>query len=467
MVTTNTSTPDTTLRRRAGNGEGAAETLSLPTTTTVANEETGTSSSTSTSRGAVSPSTSAVDENTAATTQLEDERPVYEGKVYYNGQMYEGTGRLPRDAPFTPSYINTYTVNSAIAFVSLVVTITFFYFKIVVGLLESPQVGPDREFLASMAMDHHGPMDGSEPRPILEPICPSPEQLFDQQLRRNGGDQASGVGSEDCVLFGKIVVLADSISKYGYTHATHGWLGFLADEWAGRADVVLRGFPEYNTHWVKSIFPEILHQESPSVVLGGNGAFAGSTGAIKLVVIALGTDDASFPNTRHHVPLSAYKENLRTLITTIRFPDSPNYSPDTQIILVTPAPVDTDMWAASLAAINLPLDRSNNVTQQYADACVEVGEELHVPVVDLWSDIDCQIQGTCDLHESNLLPDFLMDGLHLRRLGNEVLYKGILNMVAHHYPHLHPKCWPSVYPGYTESSSPNEYALKRPCVSRH
>jgi hypothetical protein len=250
MVTTNTSTPDTTLRRRAGNGEGAAETLSLPTTTTVANEETGTSSSTSTSRGAVSPSTSAVDENTAATTQLEDERPVYEGKVYYNGQMYEGTGRLPRDAPFTPSYINTYTVNSAIAFVSLVVTITFFYFKIVVGLLESPQVGPDREFLASMAMDHHGPMDGSEPRPILEPICPSPEQLFDQQLRRNGGDQASGVGSEDCVLFGKIVVLADSISKYGYTHATHGWLGFLADEWAGRADVVLRGFPGTVQKWL-------------------------------------------------------------------------------------------------------------------------------------------------------------------------------------------------------------------------
>lgn len=163
--------------------------------------------------------------------------------MYYNGQLYEGTGRLPRDAPFTPSYINTYTVNSAIAFVSLVVTITFFYFKIVVGLLESPQVGPDREFLVSMAMDHHGPIDGSEPRPILEPICPSSEELLDQQRQRNGRDGQGGVGSDDCVLFGKIVVLADSISKYGYTHATHGWLGFLADEWAGRADVVLRGFP--------------------------------------------------------------------------------------------------------------------------------------------------------------------------------------------------------------------------------
>ncbi|KAF9124125.1 hypothetical protein BG015_005158 [Linnemannia schmuckeri] len=469
MVTTNTSTPDITLRRRTGNSDAiSAIPSSTITTASAGNEETGASTATSTTRGATTPSASAIDETISASTQ-QDERPIYEGKVYYNGQLYEGTGRLPRDAPFTPSYINTYTVNSAIAFVSLVVTITFFYFKIVVGLLESPQVGPDREFLASMAMDHHGPIDGSEPRSILEPICPSPEQLLELQRQRNGsGSQGGGVGGNDCVLFGKIVVLADSISKYGYTHATHGWLGFLADEWAGRADVVLRGFPEYNTHWVKSIFPEILHQESPSVVLGGNnGASVDTPGAIKLVVIALGTDDASFPNTRHHVSLSAYKENLRTLIKTIRFPDSPNYSPDTQIILVTPAPVDTEMWAASLAAINLPLDRSNNVTQQYAHACVEVGEELHVPVVDLWSDIDCQIQRTCDLHESNRLSDFLMDGLHLKRLGNEVLYKGVLNTVAHHYPHLHPKCWPSVYPGYTESSSPNEYALKRPCVSRH
>ncbi|KAF9140012.1 hypothetical protein BGX30_007148 [Mortierella sp. GBA39] len=473
MVTTDTSTPDTTLRRRAGNADTAptasSSSSSSAITTGATNEGRGTSTATSTTRaGPPSSSTSAVDETTSTTTQ-QNEKPVYEGKVYYNGQLYEGTGRLPRDAPFTPSYVNTYTVNSAIAFVSLVVTITFFYFKIVAGLLESPQVGPDREFLASMAMDHHGPIDGSEPRPFLEPICPSPEELLDQQRQRSGSGGQGGVGSDDCVLFGRIVVLADSISKYGYTHATHGWLGFLADEWAGRADVVLRGFPEYNTHWVKSIFPEILHQESPSVVLGGsNGASAGTTtGAIKLVVIALGTDDASFPNTRHHVPLSAYKDNLRTLINTIRFPDSPNYSPDTQIILVTPAPVDTEMWAASLAAINLPLDRSNNITQEYAHACVEVGEELHVPVVDLWSDIDCQVQGTCDLHESNRLPDFLMDGLHLKRLGNEVLYKGILNTVAHHYPHLHPTCWPSVYPGYTESSSPNEHALKRPCVSRH
>lgn len=181
------------------------------------------------------------------------------------------------------------------------------------------------------------------------------------------------------------------------------------------------------------------------------------------MVVALGTDDAAFPHTRQHVSPDQYKENLRSIVTSIRYPDTPNYSPDTQVVLVTPAPVDDPTWEASLAGIGQSLDRSNNVTQEYAQACVQVGEELHVPVVDLWSDISCQLDGSCELHESSQLSDYLMDGLHLRRMGNDVLYKGVLNTVAHHYPQLHPICWPSVFPGYSDQS-PEDTSLKRHCA---
>ncbi|KAG0044397.1 hypothetical protein BGZ83_010398 [Gryganskiella cystojenkinii] len=365
--------------------------------------------------------------------------------IVYNGRSYEGTGRLPRDAPFTPTYVNAYTVNTAIAFVSLVVTVTFFYFKIVVGILQSPQVGPEREFSTNPFM---GPIDAGDPRPMLSPICHSASS-----------SPVSSSSEEDCVLFGKIVILADSISRYGYSHAVNGWVGSLADEWAGRADVVLRSFPGYNTHWVKSIFPDLLHQESQP--------HSGSTfSPVKLVILALGTDDASFPHTRQHVSLEAYKANLHSLISLIRFPDSPNYSPDTQIVLVTPGPVDDVMWASSLEAIEQPVDRSNNMTKEYVQACIEVGEESHTPVVDLWTDVMCQIDGSCELHESNQLQDYLMDGLHPRRMGNEVLYKGIMNTIAHHFPNLHPTCWPSVFPGYVGGSNPEQSDLQRHC-SRH
>ncbi|KAG0204957.1 hypothetical protein BGX28_003258 [Mortierella sp. GBA30] len=401
--------------------------------------------------------------NTAAT---EETNSSLNRKVYYNGQTYEGTGRLPRDAPFTPTYVNAFTVNSAIAFVSLVVTATFFYFKIIVGILESPQIGPDREFYVQMSA--MGPADAGEPRPMWTPICPSvPDERNvaqdpskDQQSWSSSRSNTRGSGTtqeDDCAMFGKIVVLADSISKYGYTHATHGWLGFLADEWAGRADVVLRSFPEYNTHWVNALLPDLLYQESSKV----------PSEPLNLVIIALGTDDASFPNTRQHVAVDAYKDNLKSIIQSIRFPDSPNFSPHTQLILVTPAPVEDVMWETSLKAINQTMDRSSNVTKEYAQACAEVGQDLNIPVVDLWSDIQCQVDGSCELHESNQLQDYFMDGLHLRRMGNEVLYKGIMNAVARHSPQLHPTCWPAVFPGYAEGSSPDQSVLKRRCSVRH
>lgn len=208
MESQNSSATNSSLRRRTGNQDAMG-------------------GEASTGPGAGASTTDSVPEPAATTTATTTAHPssAGDGKIYYNGQAYEGTGRLPRDAPFTPSYVNAYTVNSAIAFVSLVVTATFFYFKIIVGLLESPQIGPDREFFMAMGPDNKG-----EPRPMLAPLCPLQDQAHDR-------------GDDDCVLFGKIVVLADTISKYGYTHATQGWLGFLADEWAGRADVVLRDFP--------------------------------------------------------------------------------------------------------------------------------------------------------------------------------------------------------------------------------
>ncbi|KAG0349006.1 hypothetical protein BG004_002864 [Podila humilis] len=364
----------------------------------------------------------------------------------HDGRTLGGTGRLPRDAPFTPAYVNAYTANSLIALISFIVTATFFYFKIIRGLLEAPQLGLGRESMYLMN-GGGGPMDAGDPREMLTPVCPSPTDMSRHMKNMDPQQQQDG-----CELFGKIVVLADTISKYGYSHATHGWVASLADEWSGKADVVLRSFPGYNTHWIRSIFPDLLHQESVS----------SSTTTIKLVVVALGTDDAAFPHTRQHIAPDQYKENLRSIVTSIKYPATPNYAPDTQVVLVTPAPVDDIVWGASLAAIGQPLDHSNNVTQEYATACVQVGEELHVPVVDLWSDVSCQIDGSCDLHESTVLSDYLMDGLHLRRMGNDVLFRGVLNAVAHHYPQLHPVCWPSVFPGYSEQS-PDTTSLKKHC----
>ncbi|KAF9585909.1 hypothetical protein BGW38_000099 [Lunasporangiospora selenospora] len=449
------------------------------------------SSTASASSPPVADSTTTVTAPASTTAIRTSPTEATDGRILYNGQTYHGTGRLPRDAPFTPSYVNACTFNAVVAFISLVVTVTFFYFKVIAGLLESPQIGYG--YYPYSEGGHATPPPGMadqdywrwvhesgvavEPRAMLSPICLLPSEQQQQQQHRFVKQEADD-GDRDCRLFSKIVVLADSISKYGYSHATHGWVGSLADEYAGKADVVLRGFPGYNTHWVRTLFPEIIEQDS-SLSSPSQSPSLSSTPAdsyktpyytpIKLVIIALGTDDASLPHKRQHIPVSSYAENIRAIVQSIRYPDDPyNYAPDTQVILVTPAPIYDAMWSASLEAVGeTKPDRVNEVTREYAQACVAVAEELGLPVVNLWQEIQCQLDHSCPIQESVRPEDFLMDGLHLRRLGNDVLYKGILNAIALSYPTLHPTCWPSVFPGYLAGTSPEQSLLKRQCRRFH
>ncbi|KAF9969772.1 isoamyl acetate-hydrolyzing esterase [Actinomortierella ambigua] len=426
-----------------------------------------------------------------------------------NGRTTGGTGRLPRDAAFTPSYINAFTVNSLIALVSLVVTCAFFYFKIIAGLLEAPQIGrsigfggrgPNSQLLHPDDVLYFQQFEG-EPRVQVDPICPT-----DSERHR-----IDSMTDDGCPHFGRIVVLADSIARFGTSHATHGWIGSLVDEWSGRADVVVRTFPGYNTRWVNALLPDLLKQEGIASTTAGvaTGTAAAPTvhspSRPSLVIIALGTDDAALPFTRQHVSLEDFTTYLTSIVEKFRYPDSPNYLPHHRIVLVTPGPVHDEVWAKSLADIDQRVDHVNNITQEYVEAVQQVGQKLGIPVVNLWNEIMCQVSAgpvaleenlvfvqreggatglgrdpdlerqqavardvlgvePCTVHESSQLDHYLMDGLHLRRMGNEVLSKSILNAVAEHYPEMHPHCWTSIYPGYeTLDPSADQTALQWHC----
>ncbi|KAF9165309.1 isoamyl acetate-hydrolyzing esterase [Actinomortierella ambigua] len=431
-----------------------------------------------------------------------------------NGRTTGGTGRLPRDAAFTPTYINACTANSLIALVSIAVTFAFFYFKIIAGLLESPQIGrsigfggrggPNSQLLHPDDVLYFQQFEG-EPRIEIEPICPT-----DAERRR-----IDSITDDGCPHFGRIVVLADSIARFATSHATHGWIGTLVDEWAGRADVVVRTFPGYNTRWVNALLPDLLKQDQiVSQQTAGTTTTTGTTAPPttrsssrpSLIIIALGTDDAALPFTRQHVSLEEFTAHLTSIVETLQYPDSPNFAPHHRIVLVTPGPVHDEIWAKSLSGIHQRLDHLNNVTQEYVEAVQQVGQKLRIPVVDLWHEIMCQIsagpvaleeklvpiQGTaaaggglgrdpdlerqqahardvlgvapCTVHESSQLDHYLMDGLHLRRMGNEVLSKSILNTVAKHFPEMHPRCWKTIHPGYeTLDPSADQTALQWHC----
>ena len=85
--------------------------------------------------------------------------------------------------------------------------------------------------------------------------------------------------------------------------------------------------------------------------------------------------------------------------------------------LIAPPPVNIYQRGADLASRDPPkeLDRSFEVTKQYAEAVKEVGSEKTVPVVDVWT-VLWEAVGK----DERKLEQVLSDGLHLNAAGYEV-----------------------------------------------
>lgn len=138
---------------------------------------------------------------------------------------------------------------------------------------------------------------------------------------------------------------------------------------------------------------------------------------MRLLVIWFGANDAAPPPKAQYVPLDRFRANLRTMLWTVRAPESAWYSPDTRVILMTPPPVSTGQRGRAQRAKDPPRenDREFETTRRYAEAVSEVGKAEGVPVVDLWGRL-YEAAGRDEVG----LEGFLTDGLHLNEKGYAV-----------------------------------------------
>ncbi|KAJ2482592.1 isoamyl acetate-hydrolyzing esterase [Coemansia sp. RSA 2131] len=144
----------------------------------------------------------------------------------------------------------------------------------------------------------------------------------------------------------------------------------------------------------------------------------------------------------------------------LRDPNSDYYSPDTRIMFITP-PAIGDRMVEDVAKRNgYEPDRKNAVTKLYADAVKKVAKEHDLPVVDIWTAIEDLVRGSTSVDspdcktennvagfvESNTAEHdvptegastspfegyekYLLDGLHLSRSGNELLFRLIVSEI--------------------------------------
>jgi len=209
-----------------------------------------------------------------------------------------------------------------------------------------------------------------------------------------------------------IMCLGDSLTQKGWSEG--GLIQRLAEAYVRKLDVLNRGFGGYQTDWAIQVLEQIFAKQHEQH----------HAPKVQLLTIWYGANDAAVDGDSQHVPVNRFKSNLKQMIDMIRSPASSWYSPDTRIVLITPPPVNTDMWNNHT--------RDFDRTREYAEAVKEVAQETQLPVLDTWTtlyDAAGRTMGGCS--------KFLTDGLHLNSAGYEIIYGLLTNAIAEHYPEIH------------------------------
>ncbi|KAL3830172.1 hypothetical protein ACJIZ3_018974 [Penstemon smallii] len=205
-----------------------------------------------------------------------------------------------------------------------------------------------------------------------------------------------GPGRPLFVLFGSSIVQMSF--KVG------GWGSIIADLYARKADILLRGYGGWNSRNAL----EVLHEIFPK-----DAALQPS-----LVIVYYGGNDAMQPHPSGlgpHVPLPEYIDNMKKIALHLK-----SLSDKTRIIFLTSPPVDEAMIHQHFGNVFDKHPRTNESCRIYSEALVELGKQLDVKVVNLW---------TAFQHRDDWAAAYLMDGIHLSSGGSRVVAKEILEVI--------------------------------------
>mmetsp|Transcript_26074 Transcript_26074/g.56529 ORF Transcript_26074/g.56529 Transcript_26074/m.56529 type:complete len:301 (-) Transcript_26074:304-1206(-) len=266
--------------------------------------------------------------------------------------------------------------------------------------------------------DHHTPKHFTpRTRPLLKPQRSS----FGLISLRSQADFCSSSQVDTMnTRRAKFVLFGDSLTQRGFQEG--GWCGRLAAVHERTADIVLRGYWGYNSRWAVELLPHVFPKESE---------------APDLVTILLGSNDAVLPDlgkaeSKQHVPLEEYKQNLTTIINHIK---SLKAARPCSILLMTPPPIDHDKWQQFRMENFVPpppptRNRDLEHTRKYAAAALQE-----------WK-------------------GYLLDGLHFNPKGNGVVFEAVRDAVARHHPHLHHAALPTQFPEFADIDTDTEDYLQ-------
>ncbi|KAE7996614.1 hypothetical protein FH972_001323 [Carpinus fangiana] len=165
----------------------------------------------------------------------------------------------------------------------------------------------------------------------------------------------------------QFVFFGSSIVQLSFGHG--GWGATLADIYARKADILLRGYFGWNSRRALEVLDQVFPKDAalqPS-----------------LVIVYFGGNDSMGPHSSGlgpHVPLPEYIANMRKIATHLQ-----SLSEKTRIIFLSCPPVNEAKIRGNTSQIFSELVRTNELCQSYSEACIKLCQEMGVKVVDLFT----------------------------------------------------------------------------------
>ncbi|KAA8517838.1 hypothetical protein F0562_015297 [Nyssa sinensis] len=228
----------------------------------------------------------------------------------------------------------------------------------------------------------------------------------------------------------QFVLFGSSIVQFSYSN--RGWGAVLADIYARKADIFLRGYAGWNSRRALEVLDQIFPKDAyiqPSLVI----VYFGGNDSVRPHPSGLGP----------HVPLPEYIENMRKIADHLK-----NLSEKTRIIFLSTPPVNEAQIHECLGDKFDKLGRTNEACHNYSEACIELCREMDVKAIDLWTTLQ---------KRDDWLTACFTDGIHLSSEGSKIVVKEILTVLkeADWEPSLH---WKSLPTEFSESS-PYDFVL--------
>lgn len=224
----------------------------------------------------------------------------------------------------------------------------------------------------------------------------------------------------------QFVLFGSSIVQFSFSN--QGWGAILADIYARKADIILRGYAGWNSRAALEVLNQIFPKDAPVQP--------------SLVIVYFGGNDSMKPHPSGlgpHVPLNEYIENMKKIALHLK-----SLSEKTRIIFLSAPPInEAKIRESESLSVFGDLGRTNEACRKYSEACIKLCDEIGVKVIDLWTSLQ---------KRDDWLTVCFTDGIHLSSEGSKIVLKEILKVLkeADWEPSLH---WNSLPTEFSETSA--------------